>query len=212
MGHFISKIFILLTFVSFGQKVPFFDSLDFFMRTQTKQIDVKITKDGKLYRQLKCEFDKKVGSVTWCGKEQYGEFECGDKIYLKLVNKDTTNISGIITRFFFDNNGRLTKSTSMINNPDQAPQITSTTYYYVDNTTKRLQLILEELPFQYTLITYFYYDHLKLVKTVGIEIHTNNINKTTTYLYEYYPDKRLKTETITSTGDKTFIAEYEYKN
>lgn len=209
MRHLILIMTFVLTFKASGQSISFYDSLDFFTRTKTKQINVDQKQNGKLFRQSTCYFDKKKSTAVWCGKLVGQQINCADTVYFKFANRDSTFKNGSTQKFFLDKSNRLAKSIYR----DEKGQITSTEYYYVDSTSNRLKLTYQENAVSHTQINTFHYEDNKLIKTYELFFgrgKSSNYERTRTNLYEYYPDRRLKTETTMTNGKTDRVSEFTY--
>lgn len=211
MRYITFTFLLILAIQKFGQAQLFFDSLDFFKRTHTKQIILNQKREGLLFRTSVGHFDKAKGTLTWCAELVGKETECGDTLSLNLFNQSDNIKNEFKKKLYFDKFGRLTKSIESENKHKGQTWVTE--YFYVDSVSRRLKLIVQDSPNSYTQVTSYHYENNKLVKSHEIFYglgERKDYERTRTYTYEYYPDLRLKTETVANNGIVDFVGEFSY--
>lgn len=207
----ITNLILLLYFLSFkllGQSPRFFDSLNFFARTKTKEIHVSQRSNGKAFRVTTAHFNKQKHSLVWCGKHVGAALACADTVYFDPTTGNAQTDSTY--HHVWDNKQRLTKT---IQRADPDETIT-THYYYTDSLSKRLKMVIEESSNGHTSISLYQYgmDQLKTVyeSIYGPNRGNSKFETHRTYTYSYYPDARVKTETVETNGKPDFISEFRY--
>ena len=213
-------LFIFITSPIFGQNNPMFDSLDYYHRNKIKSIHFHLSSwyYSPGWKYLKFSFDKKNNTLTCDSMVYYDpssptakkvkslgtrKFSMRDTVYHK---KGFSNSSRI--KHQFDKNGRLMKKIEItefdapsMKNPTTSGALkgaknftSTTTYIYADASSKKLLRTVTESPYILEERNYFYESQL-LVKRIDTKTNKSTRDKSVdTFIYEYYPDKKLKKE------------------
>lgn len=196
----------LLTFKLLGQHT-FCDSLNFFVRTKTKEIHVSQKSNGKVFRTTTGYFNKEKHSLVWCNKHIALASDCVDTVYFDRANGIQMDSA---THYFWDNKNRLIKTVQQ----EKPGEINTTEYFYSDSLSKQLKYIIKEIADGSTIINLFWYEKNQL-KNVFESFYGSNpaggkVESHRTYTYMYYHDNRVKTETIESKGKTDYVSEFSY--